>query len=71
VTCTTVRALVLSLTNVGAIGDGSVLYTCKVKISPQAAPGAHTLSVERVGFSDPTGKAIDGRAVAGTMTVER
>lgn len=67
--CTTVRALVLSLSNVEAIPNGSVLYTCKVQISPQASPGAHTLSLSRVGFSDPAGQAITGGGVAGALTV--
>src|SRR5262245_11399735 len=69
-TCNTVRALVLSLSNVGAIANGSVLYTCKVRISPQAARGTSKLGVERAGFSDPAGKAISGRGVEGTVTVE-
>lgn len=67
--CTTVRALVLSLSNVAAIANGSVLYTCKVQIAPQANPGPHQLSVTRVGFSNPTGQAIAGGGVDGTITV--
>ncbi len=67
--CTSVRALVLSLSNVDAIPNASALYTCKVRISPQASPGAHTLSLSRVGFSSPAGQAIAGSGVAGAITV--
>src|SRR5215813_7987231 len=37
--CTAFRALVLSFSNVDPIADGSVMYTCKVNISPGAAGG--------------------------------
>jgi hypothetical protein len=67
--CTSVRALVLSLSNVAPIANGSVLYTCKVQIAPQASPGAHALSLTRVGFSNPKGDAIAGGGVDGTITV--
>jgi hypothetical protein len=67
--CDTVRALVLSLSNVAAIANGSVLYTCTVEVAGGAAPGAQALRLSRVGFSDPSGKAISGRGVDGTVTV--
>jgi hypothetical protein len=67
--CDTVRALVLSLSNVAAIPDGSVLYTCTVAVAAGAAPGARALRLSRVGFSDPGGKAISGAGVDGTITV--
>jgi hypothetical protein len=67
--CDTVRALVLSLSNVAAIPDGSVLYTCTVAVAAGATPGARPLRLSRVGFSDPGGKAINGVGVDGTITV--
>jgi hypothetical protein len=67
--CTTVRALVLSLSNVEPIPDDSVLYTCRVQIRPEAASGAYRLKVTRVGFSDPTGRAIDGGGDDAVITV--
>jgi hypothetical protein len=67
--CSSMRALVLSLSSVDAIPNGSVLYTCKVQIAPQARPGAHPLTLSRVGFSDPKGTAIDGRGASGKVTV--
>jgi hypothetical protein len=68
-TCTGVRALVLSLSNVAAIPNGSVLYTCKVAISAQASPGAHPLSLSHAGFSNPTGQAITAATADGAITV--
>lgn len=70
-TCSSVRALVLSLSNVGAIPNGSVLYTCTVEAAPGAAPGSQTLRLSRVGFSDPGGKEISGTGVDGVVTVGR
>ena len=67
--CTSVRALVLSLSNVAAIPNGSVLYTCTVQAAPGAAPGPQTLRLSRVGFSDPAGKAIDGGGTDGAITI--
>lgn len=69
--CTTVRALVLSLSNVAPIPDGSVLYTCRVQIRPEAASGTHRLKLTRVGFSDSAGRAIDGAGGDGTVTVAK
>jgi hypothetical protein len=37
--CEHLRAIVLSLENVDAIPSGSVLYTCRIHISPGASPG--------------------------------
>ena len=67
--CTSVRALVLSLSNVAPIPNGSALYTCQVRIAPQAGPGTYTLSLRRVGFSSPSGQAISGGGVDGAVTV--
>jgi hypothetical protein len=67
-TCTGVRALVLSLSNVAAIPNGSTLYTCKVHITSGAAPGTYKLTNSRVGFSSPKGDAIDGASGDGTVT---
>ena len=69
--CDNVRVLVLSLSNVESIPDGSVLYTCTVEVGINATPGAKPLRLSRVGFSDPGGKVINGVAVDGTVTVGR
>ena len=67
--CTSVRALVLSVTNVKPIPNDSVLYTCNVAVAPGTAPGGSRLHVSRVAFSTPDGKAIDGTATDGVVTV--
>jgi len=69
--CTGVRALVLSLSNVAPIPNGSVLYTCKVAISSQASAGTHQLSVTNAAFSNPTGGAISAASTNGAVTVGR
>ena len=69
--CDNVRVLVLSLSNVESIPDGSVLYTCTVEVGINATPGAKPLRLSRVGFSDPGGKVINGVGVDGTVTVGR
>jgi hypothetical protein len=68
--CTTVRALVLSLSNVDPIADGARLFSCKVQIGPQAKPGTQTLTMTRVGFSDPKGGEIQGGGRNGAVTVK-
>ena len=67
--CTGVRALVLSLSNVEPIANGSVLYTCTVQVAAQASAGAHALTLSRAGFSSPQGEAIDGGGSNGSVTV--
>jgi hypothetical protein len=67
--CTSVRALVLSLSSVDPIPDGAMLYTCTVQIS-SAAKGAQALSPSRVGFSSPSGQAVNGGGVNGSVTVQ-
>lgn len=69
--CTGVRALVLSLSNVDPIANGSVLYTCKVQIAAQASAGSHALTLSRPGFSSPKGEAINGGGSNGSVTVGR
>lgn len=66
--CTGVRALVLSLSNVSPIPAGSVLYTCTVRAA-DGAKGSSRLRVTRVGFSDPAGAAVSGGGVDGRVTI--
>ena len=67
--CNSVRALVLSLSDVAPIPDGAMLYTCTVQIAP-SAKGAQALSLTRVGFSSPSGQAVTGGGVNGTVTAQ-
>lgn len=68
--CNGVRALVLSLSSVDPIASGSVLYTCRVQISPQARAGQQALTLSRTGFSSPKGDAIDGGGLNGSISVK-
>jgi len=68
--CTSVRALVLSLSNVDPIANGSTLYTCRVQILAGAHPGIARLGLSRVGFSNPTGQSISGGGTDGAVNIE-
>ena len=54
--CTAARALVLSVDNVDAIPDGSVLFTCNVTVSGNGG----TVPLTGVILSNPTGQRVDG-----------
>jgi hypothetical protein len=58
--CTSLRALVFSLEDPSPIADGSVLYTCTVKISADTAPGTYPLMVSGVILGTSTGGRIFG-----------
>ncbi len=60
--CTSIRALILSLTDSSqAIPDGP-LYTCVVTASATAADGAHSLPVSNVRTANSSGQAVCGGA---------
>jgi len=67
--CTSMRALVLSLSNVQPIPNGSALYSCRVQIMKGAKPGIARLTMTRVGFSNPTGQSITGGGTDGTVNI--
>jgi hypothetical protein len=67
-TCTGMRALVLSLSDVNTIPDG-LLYTCKVAISPFAPSGTYPLVNSNQGSSDPDGGAQQANGDDGAVIV--
>jgi hypothetical protein len=67
--CIGVRALVLSLSDVTPIANGSVLYSCRLQVASNVTTGTAKLSVRRVGFSGPAGQAIDGVGVDGAVAI--
>lgn len=67
--CTAFRAIVISLSNVDPIPDGSVMYTCKVNIAAGAAPGSYPLVVSNVGMSTPDGQPIESTGTDGAIIV--
>jgi MYXO-CTERM domain-containing protein len=62
-------ALVLSLTNVDAIPDGSVLYTCDVTAAGDLADGEYTIECGAPAASDPDGNEIAAECVDSIITV--
>ena len=67
--CTSVKGLVLALDNTDPIPDGSLLYTCKVKIAATAANGAYPLTNSGVGFSNSAGDSVPGTGTNGEVIV--
>lgn len=68
--CDSVRALILSTDSVGAIADGSVLYTCTVAVAADAAPGRYPLMCRDPLLSNPCGQAVrDPACRSGVITV--
>ena len=58
VSCTSVRAAVLSTLNAAPIADGSVLYSCKVNIAANAAAGQYPLTISAVVLENPEGQPL-------------
>jgi len=57
-TCTSVHAAVLSTMNTNAIPDGSVLYTCKVNVAPNAPANEYPLTIAEVILQSPNGQPL-------------
>jgi MYXO-CTERM domain-containing protein len=66
--CTSVRALVLSLDNLMAIPNNSVLYTCDVQIAADAT-GTVPLTCGDPGSGDTDGNKLGTDCTSGTITV--
>lgn len=68
--CASVKALVLSLTDVAPIPDGSVMYTCDVAISADAVEGeTYPLTCSEAGASDAEGGELRVDCVDGEVTI--
>ena len=65
--CTSVKLLVLSLTDVDPIPDGSVLYTCTVAISFFAPDGTYPLDTNQEDASTPDGEAVATEGIDGAV----
>jgi virginiamycin B lyase len=53
--CNQVRAGIISFFNANPIPDGSVLFTCRVRASANAAPGTYPLPISSISLSTPEG----------------
>jgi hypothetical protein len=71
VDCLTVQALVLALSNLNRIPNGSVLYSCVVQIRDDAEEGSHRLLCTRGESSDPDGNAFTTDCNNGSIEVSR
>ena len=67
--CTGIRALVLSLSNLDPIPDGSVMYGCEVAIAMDAPAEIFPLVNDNVGSTDPEGITLPTLGEDGAVTV--
>jgi len=69
--CTGIRAIILAVDNLGAIPDGSTLYTCIVDVSPTATVGnTYPLTISNESAGDANQALISGvTGTSGTITV--
>jgi hypothetical protein len=67
--CTTVRAIVLSLSNTDAILTPMVLYRCRVDIPANATPGNYPLAIHDASGSDPISNRKTISGISGQVSV--
>ena len=67
--CTGIRALVLSISNLDPIPDGSVMYGCDVAIATDAPAEIFPLVNDNVGSTDPEGITLPTLGEDGAVTV--
>jgi hypothetical protein len=68
VSCTGIRVLMLSLSDLSPIPDG-VVYSCRVQISPAAPDATYPLLNVNLGASDPIGTALVTLGANGSVIV--
>ncbi len=68
--CTSIKVIVLSLSNLDPIADGAVLYSCRVAISFTAPDGTYPLDTSEEGASTPDGEFILTEGIDGAVVVE-
>jgi ELWxxDGT repeat protein len=69
--CATVRALVLSITKLDPIADGSPLFSCDVRIAEDAPAATYPVKASEAGASSSEGSQIEIGARDGSITVVR
>ena len=67
-TCTGIRVLFLSFSNVDPIPDG-IIYSCNVQINPAAPAGSYPLGNSNLQSSDPMGGALATVGADGAVVV--
>jgi hypothetical protein len=68
VDCASVRVFVLAFDNLTPIADGARLYTCAVRIAPDAPAGAYPLALAELGASAAGGVLLATTGVDGLVT---
>ncbi len=69
VNCSDVKVLVLNLFELSPIPDGTVMYDCRIDVSPSAALGIYPLTCTDEGASDPVGNALPTTCSDGVVNV--
>lgn len=69
VDCTSTRALVFSLTDSNPIPDGSLLYTCKVRIAADATPGRSEIACDDSLASTADAEAVPASCPAAPVVI--
>jgi ELWxxDGT repeat protein len=69
--CATVRALVLSITNLDPIADGSTLFSCDVRIAEDAPPATYPVTASEASAASSQGRTIEIGARNGSIAVVR
>jgi len=67
--CTAIKAIVLSFHNLDPLPDGAQLYSCRIAVAADAAPGRYPLRVTESLASNPRGVAVELAGVDGEVTV--
>jgi len=67
--CLSVRALVIAFDNVDTIPDGSVLYTCRLRIPADVPPGTVDITSTLVSGSDPAANDLPGETTGSQVVV--
>lgn len=70
VDCTAIRTLILSTENVDAIAGGSQLFSCRIRIAPNASDGEYPLAISGLLPSSPEGTRVQGSSIDGAIVVK-
>ncbi len=69
VDCNSLKALVFSFSNLDPLPDDATLYTCSIRVSPEADATEHLLDCRDAGGSTPEGEPIETGCVDGVVVV--
>jgi YVTN family beta-propeller protein len=67
--CSSVKVIVIDFTHLSPIAPGSLLYTCRLRVSADTAIDTYAVQIVETGGSDNQGEPIPLAGAAGTVTV--